>query len=133
MGTRSTVKFYRDTEPILCLYQQYDGYLAGVGVQVAEHLVNYGLVKGREGKKVAYDFDDWALLYVLEYKKEPGLVYATDADDSQEYDYIVTYLKPNKITVEVRSRYGKEKVFFGTGDEYVEFIEKNTGKIQGGI
>lgn len=39
MGTRSTVKFYDESdEPILCVYQQYDGYISGVGHDLAKFL-----------------------------------------------------------------------------------------------
>ena len=38
MGTRSTVKFYSEfdqEEPVVSVYQQYDGYINGVGYDLA--------------------------------------------------------------------------------------------------
>lgn len=46
MGTRSTVKFYQNRDNILSLYQQYDGYIAGVGRQVLNLLEKYSIVNG---------------------------------------------------------------------------------------
>ena len=39
MGTRSTVKFYnRNNKNLISLYNQYDGYYSGVGMELLEFL-----------------------------------------------------------------------------------------------
>ena len=47
MGTRSLTYIYEnyglqdgETKPITCIYVQYDGYLEGVGTELADLLVN---------------------------------------------------------------------------------------------
>ncbi len=50
MGTRSTITFYekRGTEliPYVNIYQQYDGYLEGVGEDLCKWLKNKIIVNG---------------------------------------------------------------------------------------
>ena len=48
MGTRSTVKFYNEfnDEPILSVYQQFDGYIGGVGHDLANFLFEKKVING---------------------------------------------------------------------------------------
>ena len=51
MGTRSTIKFYRNKhneKPNVCvasIYQQYDGYISGVGHELANFLKDKKVIK----------------------------------------------------------------------------------------
>jgi hypothetical protein len=39
MGTHSTIKFYNEYDiPLICIYQQWDGYISGVGYDLANFL-----------------------------------------------------------------------------------------------
>ena len=81
MGTHSTVKFYnRRGHCILAIYNQYDGYITGVGKELVEFLEDENW-KGN-------GFDDTALLYVC-FKKQgkPYHTYATVERDVQEFNY----------------------------------------------
>ena len=46
MGTRSLTYVFDGDQPILCLYRQYDGYVAGHGREVAEFLRGNQVVNG---------------------------------------------------------------------------------------
>lgn len=81
MGTRSTVKFYnRKGRNILSLYNQYDGYLSGIGSSIVEFF-NDEMSKGN-------GIEDIALLYVCYMKKgKPYHCYLTSETDQEEYNY----------------------------------------------
>jgi hypothetical protein len=73
MGTRSTVKFYRNKhneKEIVCvasIYQQYDGYLEGVGKELIEWLKTFTIVNGislDEEIKIANGIDCLAAQYI---------------------------------------------------------------------
>ena len=48
MGTRSTTKFFNEhsDKPVCAIYQQYDGYLSGVGKELAEFLSDKKVING---------------------------------------------------------------------------------------
>lgn len=108
MGTRSTVKFYSEfqqDEPILSVYQQYDGYIEGVGYALANFLKDKKIVNGFcDGQTMdggyANGMGCLAAQYVAENKKEIGGFYLTNKDDSQEYDYEVRFID-DKIIIKV--------------------------------
>ena len=79
MGTRSTIHFYDDGKNILNIYNQYDGYLSGVGVDIVEFF------KTEKGN----GFRDLALLYILRNKEGAYHTYATTETDVQEFNYYI--------------------------------------------
>jgi hypothetical protein len=96
MGTRSTVKFYRNKhneKPNVCvasIYQQYDGYLEGVGKELIEWLKTFTIVNGiglDEEIKIANGIDCLAAQYIKDHKADVGGLYMTDKEDVQEYNY----------------------------------------------
>ncbi len=96
MGTRSTVKFYDEVEeqPILSVYQQYDGYIRGVGHDLANFLKDKKIVNGYNlGQTMEAGFANGigclAAQYVADHKKSIGGFYITNAYDEQEYNYKV--------------------------------------------
>ena len=93
MGTRSTVKFfneYNSERPILSVYQQYDGYIEGVGHSLAEWLKDKKVINGISGQKAKDGFANGmgclAAQYVAQNKTEIGGFYLTDIEDEQEYN-----------------------------------------------
>ncbi len=107
MGTRSTVKFYSEFDqetPILSVYQQFDGYIDGVGHELAEFLKDKKVINGigRQTMEDGYanGMGCLAAQYVAKMKDRIGGFYLTSPDDSQEYDYEVRYID-GKILIEV--------------------------------
>lgn len=121
MGTRSTVKFYDESdEPILCVSQQYDGYISGVGHDLAKFL---------KGKKIIYGFGldqtmengfangigCLAAQYVVERKRGIGGFYLTTKDDKEQFNYEVRFIDNNFII--------KVEGFEGSPEELLEISE----------
>ena len=120
MGTRSTVKFYEEKikEPILSVYQQYDGYIEGVGYDLANFLKDKKIVNGfGSGQTMENGFANGmgclAAQYVAENKKKIGGFYLTYPEDSQEYDYKIKFIN-SKILIKVDD-------FEGTPEELLNY------------
>lgn len=129
MGTRSTVKFYSNNQCILSVYQQYDGYVEGVGGQIAELLKTYDIVNGIPmglEKKVANGIEELALFYVMDNKDGNGNIYATSADDSQEYNYEIHGKWDGRSAIgEIKVISEDEGTMFkGSPEEFVQFVEE---------
>ena len=98
MGTRSlTYVFSSNPEPtpIVCMYRQYDGYMAGHGLELAEFLSSMKVVNGLGGDttKVANGMGCLAAQMVDHFKQEPGQFYLESTELGQnlgqEYEYHV--------------------------------------------
>ena len=124
MGTRSTVKFYEEGKMMLGVYQQYDGYIEGVGAQIAELLEKYTIVNGVGGEGTANGFGELALFYITNYKTDNGNLYATTEDDIQEYNYVLTgRWADSSIKVSVTDCEG-HSLFSGDSSEFVEWVKE---------
>lgn len=106
MGTRSTVKFYceHNQKPILCVYQQFDGYIEGAGHTLANFLKEKKMINGINSETMEEGYANGmgclAAQYVAFSKNEIGGFYLTDEDDSQDYNYHVK-LVDNELIIEV--------------------------------
>lgn len=100
MGTRSLTYVYEsyDNEhtPVLCMYRQYDGYMEGHGLELAEFLTRGQLINGLGGKDNGTVFNGMGCLaaqLVAYFKKEAGQFYlhapVLNQDSGQEYEYHV--------------------------------------------
>lgn len=91
IGTRSTVKFYDGEDCICAIYQQYDGYLSGVGKELAEFLESKTMVNGftKSYSIQANGIGCLSAQYVAEKKDGVGNLYMTTSHDTQEYNYVV--------------------------------------------
>lgn len=137
MGTRSTVKFiktYTDTDDkkvertICSVYSQYDGYMSGMGQDLAEFLVDIevvnGISLGKDSSNTANGMGCLAAQFIQNIKSGVGGIYMTDPEDSQDYDYEVIGgfnedMSPIQPSIRVTS-YG-EKIFEGTPQELLDF------------
>jgi hypothetical protein len=99
MGTRSlTYVFSSNPEPtpVVCMYRQYDGYMAGHGLELAEFLAPFKMVNGLSGdeSKVANGMGCLAAQMVSHFKGDkPGDFYLESTELGQnlgqEYEYHV--------------------------------------------
>lgn len=93
MGTRSLTFVYNENnEPILNLYRQYDGYVAGHGNELAEFLDDLTYVNGlgAEPKNVFNGMGCLAAQLVAHFKDCPGNFYihsVNETDCWQDYEY----------------------------------------------
>jgi len=124
MGTRSTVKFYSGMDaknPVASIYQQYDGYISGVGHDLANWLLSKKIVNGfgldqRMNQGFANGIGCLAAQYVAENKKEIGGFYLTTESNEQEYNYKVI-LDGTKFHITV------DDIFQGSPEELLAFNE----------
>ena len=104
MGTRSLTYVFStdssgDSKPLVCMYRQYDGYLAGHGLELAEFLSPFKIVNGLGGRslddpKPANGMGCLAAQMVSHFKGDiPGnfYLYPTELgqDCCQDYEYHV--------------------------------------------
>ena len=105
MGTRSTVKFISEHDQetvLLSIYQQYDGYIDGVGRQLAEFLKDKKVINGFNSSQTmetgyANGMGCLAAQYLASIKTGVGGVYCTGPDDKQQYNYRVSLVGENLI------------------------------------
>ena len=124
MGTRSTIKFYEtieSEEPLLSVYQQFDGYIDGVGHDLANFLKDVKMVNGfKSGQSMENGFANGmgclCAQFVARFKSGIGGFYITDKNDNQEYDYEV-WFSGNEFIIKVDN-------FKGTPLELLEYTEE---------
>ena len=146
MGTRSTITFYEklNTEliPYVNIYQQYDGYLEGVGKDLCMWLKNKIIVNGfspDDKRDIANGIGCLIAQYIRDNKDDVGNLYICPIEDSCEncdYNYSViideswtislyeTERKAEDITTIEVGNWGKKPFFKGTIQELLDYIDK---------
>lgn len=127
MGTRSLTFFYGEENnetPILALYRQFDGYISGHGVDIANFLENMTLVNGYTQNEVAGTHANGmgclAAQFIALLKTGIGEIYVTNTDTEDDWNFGIDYtyhIRPDSVKV-----YGGAE-FEGTWKEYVEFVK----------
>lgn len=129
MGTRSTITFYTSMDGgkffLVNIYQQYDGYLEGVGKELCEWLKSKTIVNGfsKSDREIANGAGCLAAKYISEFKPVTGGLYIHPegtAHEDCDYNYSViidenwisTYPSPEQkaediITIEVNNWGGR--------------------------
>ena len=121
MGTRSTVKFYNEfsQKPMVCIYQQFDGYISGVGYDLANWLKDKKVINGIGNETMEQGYANTmgclSAQYIAHLKTKIGGVYIEDINDEEEYNYHVRLLN-GKIIIEVDG-------FKGTPQELLDYNE----------
>lgn len=100
MGTRSLTYVYdgrdtKNTQALLCMYRQFDGYPSGAGQELADFAKGFTIVNGISGEaelgKVANGAGCFAAQLVAHFKNTVGGFYLRtteqDQDSGQEYEY----------------------------------------------
>ncbi len=141
MGTRSTITFIERVNAgdsiAAQIYQQYDGYLEGVGKSLAEWLMPKIMVNGIPDYEHDYanGIGDLAAQFVHDFKDSIGYLYLYspdwDAEAWCDYNYKViqtigkdeTGNADDVLTIEVSS-WGEEPFFVGKPSELLEYIKK---------
>jgi len=129
MGTRSLTYVYDDTEPVVCMYRQFDGYPSGHGQELAEFLFDGKLVNGipfGSKEKMFNGMGCLAAQMVAAFKDDTGGFYLLstrkDHDSWQEYEY---HVYEDKVLV--FSGYGKDNnvIFNGSWTDFAEFCSED--------
>jgi len=151
MGTRSLTKVIqtwedesgkKQSKPFTTMYRQYDGYMSGHGVELAEWLAKYTLVNGipmDKSEPMFNGMDCLAAQMFVHFKasgckddgtpvSSPGGIYCMHPDASdcgQEYLYEISEID-NQIHLTVYDAgYGSDaaEIFHGTPEELLTKIE----------
>ena len=144
MSTRSTIRFRNDGDsPVCCVYKHFDGYIEGLGHDLAKWLKGMTLINGisnkeQEGHDYANGIGCLAAKWIADNKTKTGGIYMCDSDEYEEYNYDVILKRQNMrvlavygtkaddcIVVTVRGRKGN-LIFSGSPSELLEF-EENDG------
>ena len=146
MGTRSTIAFIdkrvtKDgkvyTDEIVRIYQQYDGYPSGVGLELASWLSNKriinGIPYGEDVSNCCNGIGCMTAQFIHDFKTDIGGLYITDHDDTEDYNYkvIVTYDIPTSeysITLEAYRWDDNTPFFSGIPQEFINMV--NNGDIE---
>jgi hypothetical protein len=93
MGTRSTIKFYKDGVFLCAIYQQYDGYLEGVGKELKHYIKSKPFVNGiGNNRNVFNGAGCFVAQFISNFKVEAGYLYITTEDNEQEFNYKVNLI-----------------------------------------
>lgn len=139
MGTRSTITFCEKVDdkiiPYVNIYQQYDGYLEGVGKELCEWLENKIIVNGFslfDKRDIANGVGCLVAQFISDKKNGVGNFYIYPIGESKDYcDYNYTVIidetySERKLkditTIEVDS-WGRKPFFKGTIQELLDYIE----------
>lgn len=97
MGTRSKTSFIKrigdKRECLVSVYQQYDGYIEGVGYEIANYILSKKIINGICGdtKDKANGFGCLIAQFIRDFKTDVGGLYIITEDDTQEYNYNVIF------------------------------------------
>ena len=131
MGTRAITKIYEGSKDpgnlLVTIYSQWDGYPDGMGVILAQMLVDAKLGNGISGSPRLGEFYNGAgcgaASIISQLKTKPGGFYigrSTDEIDCQGYGYEIIFpgyesKKPINIIL-----HGADEPFEGTPEEFLE-------------
>ncbi len=136
MGTRSIIRVIADDQVYVHMYQQFDGYLAGVGKELFDLLKDMHIVNGYNDstpKPFANGAGCLAAQIVAHFKAKPGGCYLQPVDsDGEEFNYDVIVQeasgwlgggdKPGRIRIKV-NYYDTE--WEGNVAEFGELIQRD--------
>jgi hypothetical protein len=130
MGTRSTIKFYSewdDKAVLLSVYQQYDGYISGVGHDLARWLSDKKIINGYGSQTredgYANGMGCLAAQFVADMKGGIGGFYMTTPKDKQEYNYEVRYID-GQFNIKVKEYNSNRVTFDGTPQQLLTYNEE---------
>ena len=130
MGTSATVRFkYEGDNPILVnVYHHYDGYVDGVGHDLAEFLLSKKIVNGitdfDNRNAIANGFKCLIAQYISYVKKGPGDVYIYPQDFEGDYNYDVIY-NDYKNETYIKVTHFDKVLFEGSPKELLKYEEKD--------
>lgn len=99
MGTRSKTSFIEKIggkrQHLVSVYQQYDGYIEGVGHDIARYILSKeicnGIRLGRDTSKLANGFGCLIAQFIRDFKTDVGGLYIIDEQATQEYNYNIIF------------------------------------------
>ena len=143
MGTRSTITFCEkindEIQPLVSIYQQYDGYLEGVGKDLCTWLSKMTILNGytlydKYSDDVANGIGCLVAQYIRNIKPHIGDTYIIPMDSSQDgidYNYKIIFdaygkepCNAAKVATVMVNNWGRDYFFIGTPKELLAYIDK---------
>ena len=109
------------------MYRQYDGYLRGHGLELAEWLQKYTVVNGislNETRLIANGMDCLSAQMFVHFKDGPGNIYCMHPDSrdcGEEYLYEIEKDNEN-LLITVYDTWNNKEIFHGTPQELIEEV-----------
>lgn len=139
MGTRSSIKFYsNDTDhPLVNIFQMFDGYIDGVGYDLAQWLCSKIMINGI-GERTSQEYCNGAGCLVAQFIKDKkvgvGGLYIDTMNRTCDYNYKVIIndcipfdvdeVPVNNLTKIIVTNFNEtEPIFKGTPEELLKFDE----------
>jgi len=133
MGTRSIIKFvekWNDNEnELVTIYQQYDGYIDGVGKELAKWLASKTIINGfsprEDNRNNANGIGCLVAQFIRDFKKGIGGLYIYPSNcEPQDYNYKVVIDESRKSITIIVTNWDEDKpIFVGSPRELLEFTE----------
>ena len=123
-------KVHKETQNILCMYRQHDGYLSGHGTELAEFLQGFNIVNGLSidaPERTANGVHCLAAQLIAYFKDGPGgiYIYHSDAKDcGEEFTYTI-YQNKGKVCIRAYDVWDNKIIFDGTPEELLTKIEEH--------
>ena len=118
---------HKETQNILCMYRQYDGYLDGHGRELAEFLQGFNIVNGLSidvPERTANGVHCLAAQLIAYFKDGPGgiYIYHSDAKDcGEEFTYTI-YEKKGKVSIRAYYVCSNKVIFDGSPEDMIAEI-----------
>ena len=138
MGTGSSIKFYsNDTDhPLVNIFQMFDGYIDGVGYDLARWLCSKIMINGI-GERTSQEYCNGVGCLVAQFIKDKkvgvGDLYIDTINRTCDYNYkviindyipLVDEVPVNNLTKIIVTRFNEtEPIFKGTPEELLKFDE----------
>lgn len=129
MGTTATVQFKHkgDNQILVNVRHHYDGYIEGVGHDLANFLLSKKIVNGisvfDNRDSIANGFDCLIAQYISNVKKGPGNVYICPQHFKGDYNYDVIYDNYYKNEIYIKVTHFDKVLFKGSPKELLEYEE----------
>ncbi len=125
MGTRSLTYLYEteETNPFLCIYNQWDGYITGLGKDLSVFINSKEMVNGYSNPETQFNgmgcLATQLIVHMKEGKEEAGGTYimAPNTNDVSE-DYVY-HIWPEKVRAV--SVWDDKTLFEGPWEEFLSF------------
>ena len=129
MGTSAAIRFKckEDNSILVNVYHHYDGYIEGVGHDLAEFLLSKKIVNGitafDDMNAIANGFGCLIAQYISNVKEGPGDVYICPQDFKGDYNYDVVY-NDWKDEIYIKVTHYDKVLFEGSPKELLEYKEE---------
>ncbi len=125
MGTRSLTYIYKADEekPFTCIYNQYDGYIEGLGKTLAMFINSKDLVNGYSSPKTQFNgmecLATQLVVHMKQGKEQAGSTYIMSPDTEDVGEDYMYHIWPEKI--KVIGGYDDDVMFDGQWEEFLKY------------